>query len=353
MSAPGLTPMQRVVTALAGREADRVPFVISVTMQGARELGLSIAEYYAKAEYVVEGQLRLQARYGHDVLNPSFYAALELEAWGSPTIFRDDGPPNAGPPPLRRPEDILRLQAPRIPDSPRLQEALTALRLAKARVGDRIPLLGVVVSPFSAPVMQLGFEKYLEVLYERPELFARLMAVNEEFCVAWANAQLAAGATAIAYADPVASTTIVPRELYLRTGWPVACRTIARIKGGVATSFASGACLPILTDVARTGSVAVAVSNFDDLAAAKVIARGRLALLGNLNAIAMRHWTPDEAQAQVKKALALGGPGGGYLLCDAHGEIPWQVSDEVLLAIADAVRTWGRYPLTWAAQELA
>jgi uroporphyrinogen decarboxylase len=39
------------------------------------------------------------------------------------------------------------------------------------------------------------------------------------------------------------------------------------------------------------------------------------------------------------------------VLSDNHGEIPWQVPEEILLVIADAVHTWGRYPLDWVAQE--
>jgi uroporphyrinogen decarboxylase len=348
-----MNAMERVMTAISHKEPDRVPFVISVTMQGARELGLSIKDYYAKAEHIVEAQLRMFAKYRHDALNPTFYGALEMEAWGSPTIFRDDGPPNAGPPLIEKLDDIMKLVAPKIEDAPRLQEALKAIRLMKARVGDTVPVLGVVISPFSAPVMQLGFERYLELLFTRPDLFARLMAINEEFCVAWANAQLAAGAGAIAYADPVSSTTIITREMYLRTGWQVAKRVIARIKGGVATHFASGNSLGILPDVMQTGTVAVGVSTLEDLAAIKAVCRGKVAVMGNLNAIAMRHWTPAQAVAEVKAAIAKAGPGGGYLLSDNHGEIPWQVPDEILLVIADAVHTWGRYPLDWVAQEAA
>lgn len=346
-----MNAMERVLTAMSHKEPDRIPFVISVTMQGARELGLSIQEYYGKAENVVEAQLRLFKKYRHDALNPTFYGALELEAWGSPTIFRSDGPPNAGPPLVTKLDDIPKLVPPRIEDTPRLQEALKAIRLMKARVGNEIPLLGVVVSPFSAPIMQLGFDRYLELLFTRPDLFARLMAINEEFCVAWANAQLAAGATAIGYADPASSTTIITREMYLKTGWQVAKRVIARIKGGVATHFASGNCLPILADVAQTGTLAVGVSAMEDLGAIKAACRGKLAVMGNLNAIAMRNWTPAQAVAEVKAAIAKAGPGGGYVLSDNHGEIPWQVPDEILLVIADAVHTWGRYPLDWIPQE--
>ena len=54
-----------------------------------------------------------------------------------------------------------------------------------------------------------------------------------------------------------------------------------------------------------------------------------------------------EAEAAVKDAIARAGPGGGYVLSDNHGEIPWQVPDEVLMALSEAVHKWGRYPLDW------
>jgi len=47
--------LERVLTTLSHREPDRVPLFLLVTMHGAKELGLSIREYFSKAEYVVEG----------------------------------------------------------------------------------------------------------------------------------------------------------------------------------------------------------------------------------------------------------------------------------------------------------
>ena len=35
------------------------------------------------------------------------------------------------------------------------------------------------ISPFSLPVMQMGFDAYIELLYEQPQRFERLMQVNE------------------------------------------------------------------------------------------------------------------------------------------------------------------------------
>ena len=346
-----MNSLQRVLTTLSHREPDRVPMFLLTTLHGAAELGLSIETYFSRAEHVVEGQMRLLARYGSDCLYSFFHVALEHEAWGGEVIFRPDGPPNAGAPVLRRAEQIDRLEPPRVADCQGLQRVLQTQAALKARVGDTVPIIGVVMSPFSLPVMQMGFDAYLDLMHEEPERLERLLHVNEAFVVEWANAQLAAGATAICYFDPVSSSTVVPRELYLRTGHRVAQRCIARFKGPAATHMASGRCAPILADLAATGTAAVGVSALEDLAALKAVARGRVSLLGNLNGIAMRRWTPDEAQAEVRRAIQAAGAGGGFILSDNHGEIPLQVSPDVLLAIGDAVRRWGVYPLPAQAAE--
>jgi len=346
-----MNAMQRTLTALGQQEPDRVPFFLLTTLHGARELGLSIEEYFSRAEYVAEGQLRMLKKYRRDCLYSFFYAPIETEAWGGEVIYLPDGPPNTGEPILRGPEQIDRLQPPRVLESPCLVRVLEATRQLKAAVGDTVPIIGVAISPFSLPVMQMGFAAYLDLMYEQPERLWRLLEANIAFSVEWSNAQLAAGATAICYFDPVSSTTNIPRELYLKTGQEVAKRALPRIQGPTATHLASGRGLPILSDIADTGTAVVGVSALEDLAELKRAANQRVTLLGNLNGIEMRRWTPEQTEAEVKQAIAKAGRGGGFLLGDNHGEIPWQVPEEVLLAMADAVERWGRYPLDWIDEE--
>jgi len=351
MNPPAMTSLQRVLTTLGHHEPDRVPFFMLSCLHGAREMGLSIKKYFAASETVVQGQLRMRAKYRHDCLYGFFYAAVEVEAWGGEVIYVDNGPPNSGEPFVHRPEDISGLVPPRIADCPCLAKVLEAIAGMKAAVGDDAPIIGVALSPFSLPVMQMGFEGYLTLMHENPALFERLMQINESFCVAWANAQMQAGATAICFFDPVSSSTIVPRELYLKTGYQIARRTLARIKGPTATHFASGRCLAIVDDVAQTGTAAIGVSAEERLDQLKTACRGKLALIGNLNGIAMRNWTADQAETTVKTAIARAGRGGGFILADNHGEIPWQVPEDVLLAVSEAVHRWGRYPLDWVAAD--
>ncbi|MBF0192845.1 MAG: uroporphyrinogen decarboxylase family protein [Magnetococcales bacterium] len=346
-----MTAMQRVLTTLSHREADRVPLFLLTTMHGAKELGLTIEEYFSRAEPVIEGQMRLQHKYRSDCLYPFFYAPLEVEAFGAETLYCEDGPPNSGMPVIRALHDITALEPPIVSRTRCLFKVLEAIDGLKRRVGDTLPIIGVVMSPFSLPVMQMGFDRYIELIYENPALFERLMAVNEAFCVDWANAQLAAGATAICYFDPLSSPTNIPRALFLRTGHPIARRTLARIHGPTATHLASGRGQEVLADLAETGTSVVGVSALEDLATLKTAVAGRVTLLGNLNGVTMRHWNRETCFQQVREALAKAGRGGGFILSDNHGEIPFQVPDEVLLTIREAVDQWGGHPMTWVETE--
>ena len=342
-----MTSMQRTLATMGFKEPDRIPLFLLFTMHGAKELGLSIHDYFSKPEYIVEGQMRLLKKYEGDCLNPFTYAASEIIAWGGEVIFREDGPPNAGKPVIMTPTDIETLEVPSVEDSPSLLSGLRTIELLKKRVSTDVPIMGSVISPFSLPVMQMGFEAYIDLIYGEPDLFWKLMKKNEDFCVAWANAQLAAGATAIGCADPLASPDMTSTDLYRKTGFIVAQRTIARIKGGVATHLASARTLPRIDDLAKTGTVGVGVSTFDDIGEVKRAINGRMVLIGNLNGVEMRRWTPEIAELKVKEAIARAGRGGGFILSDNHGEIPWQVPDSVLFAISAAVKKWGQYPLDW------
>jgi len=195
--------------------------------------------------------------------------------------------------------------------------------------------------------MQLGFEMYLDVLLHRRDLFDHLMRVNTAFAIEWGRAQAAAGAAMLVYFDPVASPDIVPADLYRSLGRPVAREVIGSWPVGTVIGLASGRMLAVLDDLVGTGATAIMASGLENLAEAKRRTAGRATLVGNLNGIEMRRWSDAEAEAAVKQAIAAAGRGGGFLLAEHHGEVPWQVPEAVLTAVACAVEQWGRYPLEW------
>ncbi len=340
-----MNSMARVMTALNYKEPDRVPLFLNLTITGAKELEMSIKDYYSNADNVVKGQLLMKNKYSNDMVTSFLYSAAEIEAWGGEVVFYEDGPPNSGEPFIKKIEDIYKMEIPNINNTAGLLKGLEIIKKLKKIVNEDTPIIGAVTAPYSLPVMQMGFGKYLELIYFRKDEFNQLMKINEEFCVAWANAQLKAGATAISYANPLASPSIVERDTYISTGFEVAKRTIARIRGPVATNLASGIALPVIKDLMKTGTKAIAVSAKDDIDEAKRIANKDVAIIGNLNAIDMTNWDRERTRKEVKKLIQKAAKGGGFILSDNHGEIPWQVSEDVLLEIAETVKEYGTYPI--------
>ena len=336
-----MTSMERVLTVLSGKIPDRVPLFLLFSMYGAKERDMSIQEYFQNPGIVAETQLQLQKKYQTDCLYTFTYASIEVEAFGGDTVFYPEGPPNAGTPIIQKFSDIDSLLPPVVHKSQSLLRTLEITKSLHAAAAGTIPIIGVVMSPFSLPVMQMGFEAYLELIHTDRQRFDKLMQCNKAFTTAWANAQLEAGATAICYFNPLASTDMIEKNLYLQTGYPVDCEVISHIQGPTATHLASGRTGMVLKELEQSGTYIVGISAGDTIPALK--AQTSLTLLGNLPGIRMCRWTQEEAEQQVKTVLAQGMPGGRFLLADNHGEIPWQVSEETLLAITKSVKTWGTY----------
>nr|WP_245250067.1 uroporphyrinogen decarboxylase family protein [Methanolobus bombayensis] len=335
--------MERVLTTLDHREPDIVPYFLLLTTQGAKEFDVSIEKYFSDPEMVASAQISMQKKYGHDCYYSFYYASLELESWGGNTVFYPDASPNCGLPLIHDINDISSLEAPDVYESPGLQKVLKTTSILKEHAGTDIPIIGVVMSPFALPSMQMGMDHYFDLIYEDPDIFEELMDINKQFCIQWANAQLEAGATAICYFDPISSSTIIPPELYRKTGFKVAKSTLHGIKGPTATHMASGRCLPIIKDIIKTGTSIVCTSVLEDLAEVKKECYGKISVLGNLNGIKMRHWSLEDTESKVKEAIDKAASGGGYILSDNHGEIPYTVPSSVINEISRSVRKWGYY----------
>jgi uroporphyrinogen decarboxylase len=335
-----MNSMERVLCTLGHREPDRVPLFLLFSMYGAKEAGLSVGEYFSRPELVVKTQLYMKEKYGSDCFYTFPYAAAEIEAWGGEVLFVPEGPPNTGEPLLKDLREIDSLEVPDLERTPALMRVLEVTRGLFQEGKGETPIIGVVMSPFSLPVMQLGFEAYLKLIYFDKVRFQRLMMINRQFTLAWADAQLKAGATAICYFNPLASTDILEKSLYLTTGYPVDREITAAVKGPLATHLASGRVLPVMEEVISTGSALIGIGSGEDPAILKEAARGRITLLGNLNGVEMVGWSEETAAAKVRALLGKAASGGGFILSDSHGEIPWQVPEKVLLSISRTVREW-------------
>lgn len=329
-----MNSMERILAAVQWQEVDRLPFILNLTHHGAKILHQSIREYYSKAENMVKGQIQLQNKYQDDAVVGISYFALEFKAWGGEVKFFEDGPPNSMKPIFSSGEDIYKAEIPRIEDVPEFLETIKTMNKLKDHFGDKVPIVGGILSPFSFPIMQMGFNKYIELIYQDLDTFRELMRKNSEFAVNWANTQLDAGATFIVYFDPMASPEIIPLNIYKDTGLQIAREIIPRIKGPVVYHFASSSCQKIINKVTSLPVAAVGISNKDNISECFAKSSKKKALMGNLSGIQLAHSTPNQVIDQLKQLVAKIPTKTGFIVSDHHGEIPYYVSDEILTTIS-------------------
>jgi uroporphyrinogen decarboxylase len=343
---PEMTALERTLACVSHQEPDRVPIFPILLMQGARELGLPLPDYFANGHHLAQGQLALLKRYGHDCVIGVPHVVQDAAAFGCRLIHFPDGPPSLGSLVAHSTAELQDLRPPDPLQSPILRPTLDALEELAAAVKGKVPIIGACIAPFSLPSMLLGTEGWMSILFEPPEirdpLLAQTLAVATDFVVTWANLQLEYGADMIVLADGMASATVIFRQQFIDHALPVVQKTIAAINGPVVYEGV-GALGPFIDLMPETGAAAVILEHGDDLAACKAAVGDKITLVGNLNNIAMLAWTEADMEQQVKAAIDMAATGGGYILSAQGPEIPWDVPDELIATLINVGKTYGRY----------
>ena len=335
--------IERVLTTLSHKEADRVPLFLLLSMQGAEYHNMSLKEYYNNPKAIAEAQLYFHEKYDNDVLYSFHYASIEVQAFGGDVIFREGRPVNAGTPFIKTFEDIDSLEVPNVEKNEHLVRVYETIRHLNEAKGGEVLIVGVVMSPYSLPVMQMSMEGYMKLRFEDPLRFQKLMKINTEFCIRYANEMIKNGANAIVYFDPIASPTISTKEEFLSDALPLMEQCVQKINGPIAVHYASGIVLPIIDEVIKSGVVAVGTSSQEDHSLLKAKCKGKITIVGNLNGIEMNRWTRFDVEENVRKIINTCKASGGFILSDNHGEIPIQIDEKIISEISVQVKKHGTY----------
>jgi uroporphyrinogen decarboxylase len=338
--------MERLLAAINGTPADRIPIFCNLIDQGAREMGLKPREYFANGAHVAEAQLRMRRRWGHDNLWSLFYVGKEAELFGCRRmIYSDDGPPNVGEMLIRTLDDIDRLQVPAsVADHPAFAEELRCLRLLREAEGGRTPICAYITATMTLPALLMGMEKWLPLLLNGPAgPRDELLAKCHELFVKEVAAYREAGADVLVYSNPFGSTDIVPLKFIRERSLPWIRRDVEAVgSAGLVYYCGSARFNRVIDDVyAATGLKAWYLSPLDDVAEGKAAIAGRGLCCGVINDIPMIDWSPAEVRAEVKRLNEAGKPGGNFLFGTLL--MPLGIPEANIDALMDAAIEYGSW----------
>jgi uroporphyrinogen decarboxylase len=231
------------------------------------------------------------------------------------------------------------------PDLDRLRYVFDAVTSIRQALAGRVPLIGFAGSPWTLACYMVeggGSDDYRLVksmMYARPDLMHRMLAVNADAVAAYLNAQIDAGAQAVMVFDSwggvlahgafeefsLAYTRRVVEQLKRTGADGAAVPAIVFTKGGA----------PWLESIAACGADVVGLDWTVDLGDARRRVGARVALQGNLDPMVL--FAGEAAvRAQVRRTLASYGGGPGHIFNLGHG-IHRNTPPEAVAALVDEV----------------
>lgn len=342
-----MSPLDILLAAINGTPAPRIPVFCNLLDQGARALGMTQREYYARGEHVAAGQLKMRAHYGYDNVWSLFYVGKEAELLGCKEIlFADDGSPNVADFVIKTYDDVDRLEVPDdLTAHPAWAETASCLRILRDEVGATHPICAYVTASTTLPALLMGMDKWLELLMMGPaDVRDALLAKCNDFFQKEIAAYRAAGANVLIYATPFGSTSFVGMKRFREFSMPWMKRDLeAGGIGGVVYYCGMAPFNNVISQVMdELGINLHYISPMSDLAEAKSIIGQRGLTCGVIDDIQMIRWTPEQTRAEVKRLCEIGMVNQHFLF--GTGVMPLAIPEANIRAMVDAAFEYGRYP---------
>jgi len=263
----------------------------------------------------------------------------ETQGYGAEIIFLDAGVPQCPHPPLENSTDLARLPQPDPLHAPRMLNTVRTVQAYRAQAGDAYSVLGWVEGPAAEAADLRGVNQFLLDLMDDPAWCGAVMDHCVNVAIAYARAQVNAGADTIGIGDAIASQ--VSRAVYEQHILPREQWLVAAIKamGAFVRLHICGNITHLLPGIATLDIDVLDVDHLVDLAVVRQQVGPGIALAGNIDPVAgVLRGTPAAIRDRVRRDYEL--VGNPYLV-NAGCEIPLGTPEENLRALCAPV-AWRR-----------
>ncbi|MBN1479312.1 uroporphyrinogen decarboxylase family protein [candidate division KSB1 bacterium] len=299
----------RFQNRLTGAPVDRPPNFDIMMQFAAHYIKKPLRAYYQDYRVLVEANVAMVEDFELDIVQAISDPYREAADLGLQVVFPDDALPLSNTPLIQQPGDLAALKPVPPEHGKRMHDRLQAIRLFRERVGGKVPIMGWVEGALAEAADLRGVSTLMMDLFERPEWVVELLEFCCQQALAFAEAQVKAGADIIGLGDAVASQ--VSPEWYRTYALPYEKRIFDEVKsaGGVARLHICGDTTLILDDMANSGADIIDLDWMVDYAqAAKLYGDNGPALCGNFDPVKiMLQGTPDEVKEAVTYCLDVGG----------------------------------------------
>jgi MtaA/CmuA family methyltransferase len=330
-----MQPLERLRNVLQGTPVDRVPNFNIFMTRAARHIGSRLSPYYLDHRVLCAANLAVLEDFGLDIVQAISDPYREAADAGLDVEFPDDGLPCNRTPLIADPGDLGRVRFPATEFGPRMTDRLEAIRGLHAAVGGEVPVMGWVEGALAEAADLRGAGNLMMDLLMNPGWVKELLERCAEVEVAFARAQVEAGAHIIGLGDAIASQ--ISPAMYREFALPYERRIFDAVRqlGGVSRLHICGNTTHLLGDMARSGAEIIDIDWMVDMRRAVGHLDGAV-VCGNIDPVAiLLQGTPEQVRDGVRANAAAGGT---RWISAAGCEVPDGTPAENLLAHHEALR---------------
>jgi MtaA/CmuA family methyltransferase len=298
-----MTGRERILATLRGEPRDHLAAMPITMMFAADTAGVRYLDYARDARVLAEAQVRTAEKYGFDYVSVISDPAREASDLGAAVEWFDNQPPALIEQQalLHEKERLSTLAQPEMAAGGRMEDRLRGVEALRRRVGDHLLVEGWVEGPCAMGADLRGINTLMLDFADDPGFVNELFDFVVTMEIAFARAQIAAGADLIGIGDAASSLTgpVRYREIVL----PWQRKLIAAIQeaGARVRLHICGNTRRMLAAMGTSGADMIDLDYPSPIAEARSAMREDQVLLGNLDPVRTLR---DGDVMRVREAIA-------------------------------------------------
>jgi MtaA/CmuA family methyltransferase len=325
---------ERYTGVLKGSPVDCLPRVPILMQYAAEYIGSDYAAFASDYRILTKANEECARDFGFDQLSSISDPYRETHGFGSIIKYVKEGPPHSTHP-LQFSKDLSLLLKPDPMKSERMLDRVRAIQTYKAKFLGEYSILGWIEGPAAEAADLCDVTTFMMGLMDDRIFAAELMDTCVDVGIAFARAQVKAGADTIGIGDAIASQ--IDPATYEELIQPREKRLVKAIQamGAYVKLHICGNITHLLPGIADLGVDVLDVDHLVNITNVRKAVGGRVALAGNMDPVsAIQRGTPSGIRTAVLRAYR---EAGNPYMVNAGCEIPSGTPSENLRALCEPV----------------
>lgn len=325
-----MTGKERIYAALAGKPVDRAPVTPIFMAWAAHYIKRTYRDYYLDGDVLVESQSAVTELFGVDQISTISDPWREASAYGMVLNYPEEGVGIPQGHVIDGPDDLAKLKAVDLTQAERTRQRIESVQAMSQQYGDTHSVLGWLEGPMAEYSDLRGLEKAMMDFVDQPDLFMEAGNILVDQAIAFARAQIDAGADMIGVGDAAAS--MIGDALYSEYVLPLEKRLFDAIHDAGATVklHICGNIQAIVASMAQTGADVLDLDWMVPIDETRELVGPDVTLCGNFDPVGvLLQGTPEQVADKSRECIQ---QGGACFILQPGCEVPQGTPEENIRA---------------------